>query len=407
MSTQGFFLGAGASYELGMPLVTELTEILKRDHADDLIRKMQARQTVDIWTIEAAEELIRLLADDELHYEAVIGAIEVEAQRKGQSQNSFETIRQHLVDMVARYLIFQHVSNLTYTLSGLPYLSPISQYIKDNHPLNIFSLNHDVMLEEVCSFLNTPLSAGFFRSNEYLLKSFPNATFGFPFESLTQTQMEQGRFNFFKDGEVGVNLYKLHGGLDTFLFNDCNDFVRFYPPTNKPGNSIQLLGQLQHERHRIEKEDGVRTTGIMTLKDSGGDEHFFDISLVTGAFKFQRGRNSAVGLTIFFERFKSDIYKVQELICVGYGFGDLHVNEVISRWLCSSGENKLVIVDPFLHKLPPFLLHLKRQTEVHKTTFLGFLTSDLVMDKKQDCELFMHQQYREFIKRRNLKRDES
>lgn len=84
---QGLFLGAGASYELGMPLVWELTRILKRDHVPETLRKMQHYQSAGSathWSEESVELLISLLSDNDLHYEAVIGAIEVEAQRRRQ-----------------------------------------------------------------------------------------------------------------------------------------------------------------------------------------------------------------------------------------------------------------------------------------------------------------------------------
>lgn len=404
---QGFFLGAGASYELGMPLVIELTEILKRDHAPALLRKMQSNQQPPSslsWSEEATETLITLLADKDLHYEAVIGAIEVEAQRTGSQQKSFDSIRQHLVDMVSRYLIGQHSNNFKFTMSGMSYLSKLTEYIENNKPLNIFSLNHDVMIEEACTILSQPLKAGHFNDDDYYSKAFGEATFDFKFESLTEVQMSRGTFDFHTPGERGINLYKLHGALDTFLFNDCKDFVRFSPKNLEPGSHIQMLQQLQKENHRIEKEDGIRTIEMMTLKDSSGEVQFFDRSLVTGAFKFQAHNRSKRALTIMFERFKSAIYGIQDLICVGYGFGDLHVNEVIVKWLCSSKSNRLIIVDPFIDRVPSFMLHLKPQIELLQKTFFGFLSGDSLSTEAEKCKLHMHQQFREFKRLQNLKK---
>lgn len=395
---QGFFLGAGASYELGMPLVVELTEIFRRDHVPELLRKMQhmqQRHSSLNWSVEAQEVLNSLLADSALHYEAIIGSIEVEADRIGPPRNSFESIRCHLVDMTSRYLINQHSRELKFTISGLNYLFPLKKYIDENMPLNIFSLNHDVMIEEVCTVLSQPLKAGYFNDQDYYSKAFGQASFDFSFESLTESQMEKGLFNFYTPGESGVNLYKLHGALDTFLFNDCKDFVRFTPDNVSPGSHINMLKQLQNENHRVEVEDRCRTVDIMTLKDSNNVAQFFDRSLVTGAFKFQSSSGKKA-LKVMYERFKSAIYGVQELICVGYGFGDLHVNEVLAKWLCSSNSNRLIIVDPFCSRVPPFLLHLKRQIELQQKTFFGFMTGNAVLSDEQKCKLYMHQQFREF-----------
>lgn len=404
---QGFFLGAGASYELGMPLVVELTEILKRDHAPDLLRSMQRTQkppSALTWSVEATEMLITLLSDKDLHYEAIIGAIEVEAQRTGALQESAESIRRHLVDMVSRYLIGQHAHHLNFTISGMRYMSALETYIQNNKPLNIFSLNHDVMIEESCVTCHQPLKAGYFNDHNYYSNAFGNALFDFQFESITATQMDKGILDFFQPGDNGVNLYKLHGALDTFIFNDCKDFIRFIPRSLEPGSHIKMLQQLQNENHRIEMEDRIRTVDMLTLKDSTGDVQFFDRSLVTGAFKFQAHNRSKRALTILVDKFKSAIYHIQELICVGYGFGDLHVNEVLAKWLCSSKNNKLIIVDPFMDRVPSFMLHLKPQIELQKKTFFGFLSNDSLSTEEERCRLYMHQQFREFKKMQNLKK---
>jgi len=402
---QGFFLGAGASFELGMPLVVELTEILKRDHAPELLRKMRGRHQSDSshnWSDKATETLIDLLSDKDLHYEAIIGAMEVEAQRMGATQESFDNIRRHLVDMVSRYLIDQHVHNFKLTISGMSYVSALKRYIENNKPLNIFTLNHDVMIEEACTILSQPLKAGHFNNEDYYSNAFEDASFEFKFETLTEAQMKQGELDFHHPGENGVNLYKLHGALDTFLFNSCKDFIRFVPKSLEPGSHIRLLQQLQNENHRIEMEDGIRTIEMMTLKDSSGTEQFFDRSLVTGAFKFQAHNREKRSLTIMFDKFKSDIHCIQELICVGYSFGDLHVNEVIMKWLCSSESNTLIIVDPFLDRVPPFMLHLKSQIKLQRKTFFSFLCGDSLSTEAEKLKLHMHQQFREFKRLQNL-----
>lgn len=404
---QGFFLGAGASYELGMPLVVELTEILKRDHTPELLRKMQNFQQPSSslhWSHEALEALISLLADPELHYEAVIGAVEVEAQRRGPPRESFEDIRLHLVDMVSRHLIGQHAHHLKFTLSGMDYFLEFARYIEKNKPLNVFSLNHDVMIEEACTHLSKPLRAGYFKDDNYYSDAFDGASFDFKFESLTGSQMKQGQLNFHVPGEEGVNLYKLHGALDTFLFNSRKDFVRFYPEKLMAGSHIQMLQKMQNENHRIETEDGYRSVEMMTLKDSRDEEQFFDRSIITGAFKFQGVRNSSQILTLMFQQFKTAIYSVQELICVGYGFGDLHVNEVMAKWLCSSKSHRLVIVDPFFDRVPQFMLHLKSQIDLQKKTFFEFLAGSAQRTDDEKCKLHMYQQFREFKRLQNLRK---
>ena len=193
-----------------------------------------------------------------------------------------------------------------------------------------------------------------------------------------------------------MNLYKLHGGLDTFLFNSCKDYIRFCSSSCLPGDHIQLVVDIQNANHKVEVDDGIRAIQMLILKDSAQEIQFFDRSLITGAFKFQPGWSGGKnGLTVMFEKFKSDIYYVNDLTCIGYGFGDLHVNEIIVKWLCSSDDRKLTIVDPFIEKIPPFMLHLAPQIEIVKESFFEHLAAPgLSADKK--FKLYMHRQAREY-----------
>lgn len=395
---QGLFLGAGASYELGMPLVWELTEVLKRDHVPETIRNMQHYQPAGSdmhWSEESVEQLISLLLDKDLHYEAVIGAIEVEAQRRLGPQESFERIRQHLVDMVSRYLVEQHSHEKKFTTIGMKYTEGLLKLIENNKPLNIFSLNHDVMVEEICTHLKKPIKAGFHRNINYWSSAFLGASFKFPFEVLTQNDIEAGNFDFLKPGEEGVNLYKLHGALDTFLFNSCKDFVRFYPKEIRGESHIDMLAELDYENQSLETQARIRTIQMLTLKDSDGVEQFFDRSLITGALKFEEAHRGRRALHTFFNKFKTDILQLQELICIGYSFGDLHINKIMSEWLRRSTEHRLVIVDPFCQAVPSFLLHLKQQVIIEKKSFLDFLRPPPTTEHEK-LERHIFKQLREF-----------
>ena len=52
------------------------------------------------------------------------------------------------------------------------------------------------------------------------------------------------------------------------------------------------------------------------------------------------------------------------LVCIGYGFGDLHINQVIRHWLELSSEHLLIIVDPKATSIPSVLVHLAPQVEL-------------------------------------------
>jgi len=54
------------------------------------------------------------------------------------------------------------------------------------------------------------------------------------------------------------------------------------------------------------------------------------------------------------------------LVCIGYGFGDIHINGIIRRWLEISGDKRLEIVDPYINGIPSFILHLAPQITLTK-----------------------------------------
>jgi hypothetical protein len=84
ISMRALLLGAGASFDAGMPLVTELTAELRRWlTADKLLRFNSAwRAKGGGWSDGSTSMLLALLQNGSMHYEQIIGAIEVEFARE-------------------------------------------------------------------------------------------------------------------------------------------------------------------------------------------------------------------------------------------------------------------------------------------------------------------------------------
>ena len=57
----------------------------------------------------------------------------------------------------------------------------------------------------------------------------------------------------------------------------------------------------------------------------------------------------------------------------GYGFGDMHINQVMRDWLEFSNERRLVIVGPECKSTPPFFLHLASQVRSVASTAVDYL----------------------------------
>jgi hypothetical protein len=60
-------------------------------------------------------------------------------------------------------------------------------------------------------------------------------------------------------------------------------------------------------------------------------------------------------------------------ICIGYGFADVHINDIIRRWLEFTGDRRIEIVGPYVPAVPSFLVHLSPQVSLHDMRATDFL----------------------------------
>ena len=71
--------------------------------------------------------------------------------------------------------------------------------------------------------------------------------------------------------------------------------------------------------------------------------------------------------------FTSNLNHLTTLVCIGYSFGDRHINQVIRDWLEFRCERFLTIVDPRASKIPDEFLHLAPQVDIVSSECTDFL----------------------------------
>lgn len=81
---KALFIGAGATYDCGMPLVWELTAEIRRWLTPEKLITFNNNWNSQCggWDQDVVSYLISLLENENLHYENIIGAIEVECSRE-------------------------------------------------------------------------------------------------------------------------------------------------------------------------------------------------------------------------------------------------------------------------------------------------------------------------------------
>lgn len=203
-SLTGLFLGAGTSYEAGLPLVWELTTELKNWLTPDKIRSLNIgwRAQGSGHTDAVIEDLARTLLIPNLHYESILGYMETQYRRSHQYRQDYHGLYSWLVEMVYHILCIRHTQNISYIERQLRYYEGIAHLSANNKPLWIFSLNHDVIIETLAIHCNIPINCGFTNEIVKLPRRDKKGTkIGeLKAETISGEQLESGVMPFFRSG---------------------------------------------------------------------------------------------------------------------------------------------------------------------------------------------------------------
>ena len=191
-------------------------------------------------------------------------------------------------------------------------------------------------------------------------------------------QLAKNALNFFEHGEEGINLLKIHGSLDEFVFNDGHDLLKIVPNDNTVPGVIAELQRVNDEVRFIDPRwpgGAVRAVNEIAYADMTGEMQFLRRTPLAGAFKFQGQSHQTVPselLSVFTFR----LNYLSKLISIGYNFGDQHVNLAIRNWLEWDDARCLTIVDPCVESVPATLLHLSPQVDLVRLTATDFLDGE-------------------------------
>lgn len=363
----GLFIGAGASYELGMPLVWELTQELKAWLTGDKLRALNRgwRAQGGGYPDPVIEDLIVVLERQDLHYEAILGYLETQYTRKRDLAQDYHGLYSWLVEMVYHLLHARQVNNDEFLGHNLPLFDGLAKLAKENAPLWVFSLNHDVMIEAIAARLGIPVLTGFGPETITLpRRDHTGRKIGeIQGAVLRETVIEKGSLSFPNPGEPSIHLLKIHGALDVFAFNDGKDLLKLSPNPTSPSEIFTTLRWANEELRHIEPRalgGQLRVTNEIAYTDEAGEIQFLRRTLLAGAFKFDMRRSQVLPIRLL-EHFRQNLNFVTTLVCVGYGFGDMHINAALRGWLEATDARRLHVVNPGVRDIPAGLLHLATQ----------------------------------------------
>ncbi|MBX9597019.1 MAG: hypothetical protein K2X04_00410 [Burkholderiales bacterium] len=360
-------LGAGASFECGLPLIDELTVTLKKALNIGKLKEYKP----DFY--DEYIDIIQKMYQSNMHYESMIGYFEVLSNHSHDNniKEKADSARVYFIQAIHMLLLEQHVKNQLYCLHSINAFAGLKNLLNLDAPLWVFSLNHDLIMEMVFAKYAIPYKTGFWGSKRLNINSYSSKN-SILVEELTRKNIDANNFDFLRNGETGVNLIKLHGGLDIFAVNDGKDYLKVVTQQNNPSSGLNAVKKVLDVDMQIAAYDKIHVTNEHCYLDDSNVIQFLRNSLLTGAHKFT-DRNTQIIPPEFLSQFKLNINYAVHLICIGYGFGGNHINQVITEWLSLNGRS-LTIVDPFRKEVPSCIAHLSlRVTILNKRTTEYFI----------------------------------
>jgi hypothetical protein len=392
----GMLLGAGFSYDFGMPISRELTEVFlslfNRSNTKSLIVGMSNHQpfTADRPVNKAAitEVFDLLLAYKEKsgeNYEELLSKIQELSEDYGKSQSdrdSYHYTFSLLYEIIHNLLaIYQSESYKALYHKNLKWFTKLENLLSVEETW-VFTLNHDIFLECLAIDLGISITYGATGKIEFPLSNLEMGEL-IEFSTLDRCSYRSSNPSFLA-GEKGINLVKLHGGLSEHEYKDerilCNQSLS--KSTSKELISDFYKIQRMAYYHQGQK---IPDSKDRAITNTNGELDLISKAMLTGGRKYSKTAKPKEGeekLVIF-----DDILgQLDELTIIGYGFGDKHVNFRIANAMARREDLSIRIVDPNLKKVPEFLEPFDYDSRIQRASCGAAHWIDYSKSKKWDTE---------------------
>ncbi|MBU2024860.1 MAG: hypothetical protein KJ868_16265 [Gammaproteobacteria bacterium] len=408
-------LGAGFSYDLGMPLASELTEIFLSMFSDE----KSNQRFIDVLAANdpysqghpinraAISQAVKIVTQyNGVNYEALLAEIESLSSQYGSSVTQSDRDSYHYISGIFYsiiHLVLNSYQLLSYQLiyqKNSPYFKEIKSILSE-HETWVFTLNHDMYFECLALDYNIPISYG----DPYKM-SLPvdnrdlNNLINF-----TYSKRDELLDNNFFSNQFGVNLVKLHGGLSELLYKENTQLCNQSLSLENSNHLIQNFIKIQNMGYYSDGQK-VPSGKDRVITDVDGELDIICQSMLTGGNKYSRTTKDKKGEEKLMLMVKQ-LDKTDELTIIGYGFGDKHINSRISNAMVRNPNMKIKIVDAISKPVPEILeqfdydLRIIRNTcgAAHWMSYLALERWDRELMETLDNNKQFRQQIKEVIKR--------
>ena len=321
---------------------------------------------------EVIEDVARFLTDEEFDYEALLDHLEaryLDDAREGFAA-AYHALYAWLAQIVYQMLYRRQVERRDSYREGLQYFEGIVSLARQNRPLWIFSLNHDVLVECIAALFGIEVNCGFSRRTIALpCRNAAGKTIAtLTAEILTDAEMASGDLPFCVPGWPGINLLKLYGALDVFVLGGSRDLIRLRPDEETFDAIIDALqianeGLLAPALAATLVPDALAVTNQIPYLDGDGQPRLLGRTLRAGAARLTDPFPQLIKRRRL-EYFRGSLAQVDRLVALGYSMTDAEVNEIVREWLEAADHRRLEIVAPAIALVPPFLRALAGQVQL-------------------------------------------
>lgn len=215
---------------------------------------------------------------------------------------------------------------------------PFIRFLQKYKSVNIFSLNHDLLLEKLFTLFNLKFCDGFSSNDscltykEGLLPIFISAFSSEP-----------------------INLVKLHGSIDMYLFEHCNESGSMLTRTGeisyfKPGG--------HYEKHYTQRIDPKSRNVVQHFNPNIVPQ------FITGNNKREIIKSDYM-YSEMYNLYKREISSNADLLIIGYSYRDKHINEELEKFSSTQGPQVIN-----LNKRETFPFKTPRITEINSFSLL-------------------------------------
>ena len=365
---RALLLGAGFSYDLGMPLSSELTEVLlgmfTEKSTATLVALLAAqkpfgdnrpvnRQAIE----EAFALLLQYKADKGTNYEEFLTRIQEGSERYGgdrsqSDRDSYHFVFSVLYDLVHTILsLYQAFAYEVLYPKNQQWFSKIENMLSGQDETWVVSLNHDLFFECLAIDHGIPITYG---ANG--ARSFPVSNLAMH-DQISFSVIDRATYGAdspeFLHGQRGINLVKLHGSLTEHHYGDGEEILN-------PSLKVESSRQLMNDFHRIQgmayfyQGRPVPSGRERAITGQDGELDLISKAILTGGRKYSVVAKASEGeekLAIFDDVLKN----VDHLTIMGYGFGDRHVNFRLQNAMARRDALVIQLVDPGHSRLPDCL----------------------------------------------------